>query len=131
MNNESERISTFKEIKALSFSDKTIFIGLDGNKSIEQDGVAHLRQIYHFPILHLYELIALNEEDNFNQELENYIENKKADIIKTEKNDDPRYWIDFDLMGVLAEAERNSFKINLETDYAPVELFSKHQLGKS
>lgn len=124
LNQETERIDYFKNLKAISNTNLTTFAGLEGNSIIKQEGTKNIWQTYHFPIIDLYEQIQQKNQDGFNEILEDYIITKKEDIIQTEKNDDSRYWIDFNLLGVLSSAKRNKMDINIKTDYAPVELYT-------
>jgi len=121
---EAKRKENFKNLVSISNSDITTFIGIEGNSIIKQDGIGILRQIYHFPIIDLYERIYQKDREGFNLALEKYITLKKDDIIKTENNDDSRNWIDFNLLGVLSTASRNGIAINIRTDYAPTEIYS-------
>ena len=122
-NKNDERIKKYEEISDLAKSDTTLFIGIEENKIIQHNGTSLIRQIYHYPLVTLYEHIATNKQLDFDRNLEEYLENKKAHIIENEKNDDPRYWIDFNLLGVLTFAKSCGLSIKLETEYAPKELY--------
>ena len=124
-NQAEKRQKIFRQIQAIAETDITTFIGLESTEIIQEAGTSNIWLIYHFPIINLYEKIYQNKEAEFNALLEAYLNNKKQDIIKNDKNDNPNYWVDFDLLGVLATAEDQQIKIQIETDYAPKELYSK------
>lgn len=123
-NQETDRIKYFKNLKEISNTDVTTFIGLEENSIIKQEGIKKIWQTYHFPILDLYEQIQQKDQEKFNEKLEEYIISKKEDIIQTENNDDSLNWVDFNLLGVLSTAKRNEMNIKVKTDYAPVELYA-------
>jgi len=122
LNQDSKRVAAFRRIEELSDSNITTFIGLEGNSLIEQEGIENLRKVYHFSIMDLYECIYQNATIEFEEKLESYIVTKKAEIIRNEQHDDMRYWLDFDLLGVLSTAKRRGMEVKVKTDYAPAEL---------
>ncbi len=95
---------------------------VDENQRKEKIFIENSSELYRIlwsPIIELYDDIFYGNESQFNQTLESYLLNKREYIINQELEDDPRYWIDFPLLGCCAYAIDKGLTITVETEYAP------------
>ena len=113
------QLERVQHLRAASGSDMGLFYGIEGNKIIHIEGRSKNLQRLRMPVVELYELAIKGDAILFNQQLETYLLDKKAYIIGNEKEDDPRFWIDFPLLACCAYAYDLGIAITVESEYIP------------
>ncbi len=116
---EKAKLTCLQNLREESKSDMGLYYGLDGNKVINIEGRSKKLQRLWMPVAELYELALRKEITLFNQQLEIYLQDKKAYIIENEKEDDPRFWINFPLLACCAYAHDLGIKITVKSEYIP------------
>lgn len=106
-------------IENISGKGLTTFHSISGDKLIQSDDVKIMHQTLHNPILTLYKLANLKDNDSFNKKLEDYTKEKRKYIGKYKKLHLFEFWIDFKAMGACAFAKQNGLEIIYRTDYIP------------
>lgn len=94
------------------------------NQSLEYHGGGNLKggkellESLWLPIFRLFDLIHEGKLD-LTEDVRAYLENKKAFVEKYDLKDDPRFWIDFYLMGVRSYAKKKGVEMGVHSGYFP------------
>ncbi len=125
-NNKEVVSKSIEQIRQLVLEGAGLLIDESQRKSIVLiEGGAELLGVLWSPIFELYDDVFYGSADQFNLTLESYVSQKKEYIINQELEDDPRYWVDFPLLGCCAYAIDQGLEITVETEYAPRWLYER------
>jgi|GEM_PF-2222670 len=111
------------DLKSIVSSGVVEYSGLEENKLIKSNDSKNIREKMWLPIMELYYLAYLSDNNGFNSLLEEFLLYKKDWILKNKEEDNSNYWVDFPLLACCAYAYDNNIVINVESDYIPAYVY--------
>lgn len=100
-------------------SNTGLFTGMEESRYIYVQGRSRRMKILHLPLVNLYESILKSDQNEFNQQLEIFILEKRDYIIENHWEGDFRYWIDFGALAACSYAYDRGISIEVESEYIP------------
>jgi len=127
MCNDKEEFETsiLSDIKSIVKSGVVEYHSLQGGGLIKSKEGKGKREKMWFPVMELYYLAYLHDENAFNTLLEEYLIFKKKWIIENKEEDNSNYWIDFPLLACCSYAHDKSISISVESEYIPSFIFKR------
>ncbi len=118
------------DLKSIVSSGVVQFHGLEENKLIKSNDSKNIREKMWLPIMELYYLAYLRDDNGFNRLLEEFLLHKKDWILKNKEEDNSNYWVDFPLLACCSYAYDRNITIKVESDYIPsfvYQMFTKNE----
>lgn len=127
---EDERKRLLTLIKADSESDIGLFRGQKESKYVFVKGKSKIVKNLFLPYATLMEEVILNNSEQFNSKLFEFLNAKRDFITKSNRKILPLFWIDFNLLGICAIAHKQGIECKVESEYIPSWIY-KNEFEKS